>query len=67
MILGFSMDMHIDMDYLSFLNSFSECWLVGRLQLSLLPSVKPLVTCALPSKMSAFNSRMRQNAYKLQP
>jgi len=33
-ISGFSMDMDSDPDSLSFLNSFSECWLVGRLQLS---------------------------------
>jgi len=66
-ISGLSMDMHIDTDALSFLNPFSECWLVGRLQLSFLPWVKPLVTCALPAKMSAFSSHTRHNAYKLQP
>jgi len=32
-ISGFSMDMNNDPDTLSFPNSFSECWLVGGLQL----------------------------------
>jgi len=35
-ISRFIMDMHIDPDSLPFLNSFTECWLVGSLQLRFL-------------------------------
>ena len=59
---GFRMDMHIDSDSLSFLNSFSACWLVDSIQLRLpILGVGQASTVVTPLCVTCQDARAQQS------